>query len=72
MGIKYYIGIVIIIIVIGLGASILLQKINTYIEKDELNKGKISILQYCSKIGDAAVDDPQCKIFEKLPETSRE
>ena len=59
------------IIVIGLGASILLQKINTYIEKYELDKGKISIVQYCSRIGDAAVDDSQCKIFEKLPESSR-
>ena len=64
----------IIFVIIGTGVSVLIvttimsatDQTNLAIETIKLAKGKISIFQYCSHIGKAAVDNENCRQFNFL------
>jgi ABC-type lipoprotein release transport system permease subunit len=63
-----------IFIIIGIGVTVLIvfavmsatHNTNLASEKIKLIKGEISVFQYCSHIGKAAVDDENCKEFNLL------
>jgi hypothetical protein len=43
-----------------------LVKINKTTEEIKLNKGEISVFEYCSHIGKVAIDDPKCSDFNRF------
>lgn len=43
-----------------------LIKLNKTTEEIRLNRGEISVFEYCSHIGKAAVDDPKCSDFNRF------
>ncbi len=66
---KKLLGCMIIAAIVGIGAYGVYQEINhqqVFQEQMKLSTGKITVFQYCSHIGKAAVDDPQCKTFNLL------
>ena len=46
-----------------MGAS---HNVQTFTERMKLEKGEISVFQYCSHLGKAAVDDENCTEFNML------
>jgi hypothetical protein len=60
-----------IFILVAIGVSIMIavaamsgtNKTNLSIEELKLTKGEISVFQYCSHIGKAAIDDDKCEDF---------